>query len=105
MLHETSLRSRLRLLRESRGLSRELAAAAIGATGGQWGNWERGVSRPSIDELAAICRAYRVTFDWLLGLAGQDSDAPFEATPTLSPERHAAIKAAALKVMGVTDAA
>ncbi|MBX3352108.1 MAG: helix-turn-helix domain-containing protein [Phycisphaeraceae bacterium] len=69
----SDFRTRLKNLREGSALSQGDAATRIGASGGQWGNWERGISRPSIDELVKICVAFDVSAHWLLMGEGPQS--------------------------------
>lgn len=71
---------RLRELRTGRGLTQAQAADRIGCTGAQWGNWERGVSSPSLDELVLIAHAFSISLDWLLLGAGAETPAAHDQT-------------------------
>lgn len=51
--------ARLRALRKARGLKGPGVAARIGVTRAALSNWEQGVSRPTAENLAALCREYK----------------------------------------------
>lgn len=60
-----SIAGRIVLLRAVRNWKPRDAyeACDIGKT--TWNNYEKGVSRPSLDHAASICEVFGVTLDWL----------------------------------------
>ena len=59
---------RVRKLRKARGEQQKDLAEAIGATQATVSDIENGRRATSFDKLAAICRHYNVSADYLLGL-------------------------------------
>lgn len=57
---------RIALARKAAGLSQVDACKQGGIEKNTWNNWERGYSRPSVDNLAIIVSLLGVSFDWLL---------------------------------------
>ena len=54
--------------------------------------WEQGKSDPSHDTLAAICRLYDVSADYLLGLSDEDPRCAQRRQSRLTPENAAMLK-------------
>lgn len=54
-------------VRKLRGLTQDEAAELIGVKAQQVGRWERGEYEPDASEIDAMCEAYNVTADQLLG--------------------------------------
>lgn len=57
---------RIKSARENRGYSQKEFAHLIGAKNTTVSNWEKGLTRPDADMLAAICQALKVSADELL---------------------------------------
>lgn len=68
MLHKDVFCMRVRKLRKARGEQQKDLAEAIGATQATVSDIENGRRATSFDKLAAICRHYNVSADYLLGL-------------------------------------
>ena len=66
--------SRLRKIREERGLSQRQLAEALGVSGSRVSNWEQGLNRPDADMLADLCRALKVSPSELLGVRLAEDD-------------------------------
>lgn len=60
--------TRLRMLRESKGLMQKDLAKLSGISANLISNWELGFGRPSVDKLRILCRALNCSSDLLLGL-------------------------------------
>ena len=79
MLHKEIFCIRVKKLRKGRGEQQKDLAEAIGAAQASISDIENGRKATSFDKLAAICRHYNVSADYLLGLTD-------EARP-LDPEK------------------
>ncbi len=79
MLHKDIFCIRVKKLRKGRGEQQKDLAEAIGAAQASISDIENGRKATSFDKLAAICRHYNVSADYLLGLTD-------EARP-LDPEK------------------
>jgi len=55
--------SKMRTIREERGIRPEALAVGIGRAMNTIGNWERGDSTPNADDLAALAEFFKVTLD------------------------------------------
>lgn len=66
-MNET-LGARIRRFREASGLTQKELAQQLNVGGTRISNWEKEINRPSVDMLAALCRALEVSADELLGL-------------------------------------
>lgn len=73
---------RMAEVRESKGWLQRDVAARMGVKANTISNWEKGISRPNLDQLCQLCEILSVTSDALLGL----KDTPMERTLTL-PEQ------------------
>lgn len=60
--------SRLRELRQEKGLSMKQLAKNIGTTDAAISNWENGINEPKISYLKTLAVFFGVTADYLLGL-------------------------------------
>ena len=60
------LRSNLKILRKSRGLSQEEVAKKLDTTRSSYSGYENGVAEPSIQRLIEICDFYRIPLDDIL---------------------------------------
>lgn len=76
MLHRDIFSMRVKKLRKSRNEQQKDLAEAIGATQAAISDIENGRRATSFDKLAAICRHYNVSADYLLGLT--DSPRPLD---------------------------
>ena len=63
---------RLKDLRRVHGFRQRDAAQELRVTAGTMAHYEQGLSEPDLELLADMCRLYRVSADYLLGL---DDDA------------------------------
>jgi transcriptional regulator with XRE-family HTH domain len=59
---------RLRQLREAQHLTTERLGAVLGVSGTAVRNWEAAEKFPRAGHVVAICTAFSVSADWLLGL-------------------------------------
>ena len=59
---------KLKELRNESGLTQKQVAEALAVTVPTLSHWECDYQEPSFKDLAAICRFYKVTSDYLLGL-------------------------------------
>lgn len=64
----TTLGERLEYLRTVRGLNKQQFAAAVGVTDTTVANWEASRKEPRASHVAAVCKRFAVSADWLLGL-------------------------------------
>lgn len=60
-----AIAERLTALRETYGESQAAFARRVGVNVTTWNNFETAVSRISIDNAMRLCRATRVTLDWI----------------------------------------
>ena len=67
-LHPTEVGARLLEIRRDARLSRSQVEAATGVPGGTLAKYELGESLPGAAALAALCRGYGVSSDYVLGL-------------------------------------
>jgi len=81
MLHKDVFCMRVKKLRKSRGEQQKDLADAIGATQATISDIENGRRATSFDRLAAICRHYNVSADYLLGLIDEPRPLKKEGTP------------------------
>ena len=63
-----SFGERLCQLRESKGWLQRDLAFRVGVKANTISNWEKGVSRPNMDQICQLCQTLSVTSDTLLGL-------------------------------------
>lgn len=77
MLHKDIFCIRVKKLRKARKEQQVELAKAIGATQASISDIENGRKATSFDRLAAICKHYNVSADYLLGL----TDEPRPLTP------------------------
>jgi transcriptional regulator with XRE-family HTH domain len=59
--------SRIRKARQALGITQEMAAGRLGVSTQAVSQWERELTKPSADKIAAIARELGVTTDWLTG--------------------------------------
>lgn len=65
------LNTRIKKLREERGVSQTLLAEILGVTKASVNGWEMNVSAPSLTNIIKIARLFGVSTDYLLGTARQ----------------------------------
>lgn len=65
---DNTFSSRLRELRQEKGLSMKQLAKNIGTTDAAISNWENGINEPKLSYLKALAVFFGVTSDYLLGL-------------------------------------
>lgn len=65
---EKSFGERLCQFRESKGWLQRDLAFRVGVKANTISNWEKGVSRPNMDQICRLCQTLCVTSDTLLGL-------------------------------------
>lgn len=80
MREETNMENRLIALRKEKGLTQAQLAEEINICRQSISDWERGVTKPTQDNLLLLSELYGVSVDYLLG-----KDVP----PTPSPEHQA----------------
>ncbi len=62
----------LRELREDRDLTQAQVAQVLGTTQQVYSRYEKGINELPVRHLVALCRFYRVSADYLLGLPSWD---------------------------------
>ena len=67
MAMELTFGEKIRLLREERELNQTELGRAVGMTQRKVSYLERGQYEPSLEDLRALCRFFRVSADYLLG--------------------------------------
>lgn len=65
---DTGTASRIRLLRESRKLTQQQVADALGVPKSTYVHYEDGTNEPKISVLIKIALYYEISADWLLGV-------------------------------------
>lgn len=68
------MESRIRVLREKRGLIQEILAAEVGITQQMLSKYERDVTTIKVDILKKLAEYFNVTTDYLLGLSDVKRD-------------------------------
>lgn len=68
------MESRIKMLREKRGLIQELLAAEIGVTQQMLSKYEKDITIIKVDVLKRIAEYFNVTTDYLLGLSDMKRD-------------------------------
>lgn len=61
--------SNIREIRMERGLSQEDVAEVLSITQQQYSRYETGQNEIPVRHIIALCRFYKISSDWLLGLA------------------------------------
>ena len=67
-MKEKRFGERLARLREDKGWLQRDLAFRVSVKANTISNWEKGISRPNLDQLCLLCQALSVTSDTLLGL-------------------------------------
>ena len=62
------MKERLKQLREEKGVTQKEVARAIGVTPSAYANYEQGTREPSIQILINLCKYFKVTSDFLIGI-------------------------------------
>ena len=65
---DNSFGERLAKLRESKGWLQRDLAFRMSVKANTISNWEKGISRPNLDQICQLCQVLAVTSDHLLGL-------------------------------------
>lgn len=60
--------SRLRALRQAKGMTQDYVARQIGVDRSTYAHWERGSAEPSIEHIKALAHLFGVTADYLFGI-------------------------------------
>lgn len=68
-MEEVRLTSRLKELREDKGISQDILAELIGVCRSAYGHYETGDRQIPLDSLIKIARYFDVTVDYLLGIS------------------------------------
>ena len=76
---------RLEMLRTERGLSQEQFAKAVGVSRQTVYRWETDYSRPSLDNISAICEVLGVNRESLLDYLSDDNDILYNAASETDP--------------------
>ena len=61
--------ARIKLLRDQRGMTQTELAKRLGITRSSVNAWEMGISVPSTQDLVELARLFKVSTDYLLGVA------------------------------------
>ncbi len=72
--------SRIKRVRDKRGITQKELADKIGVKAAVISNWETGKNRPNVDLLPAICKALSVSADELLDIKVTDNEEISEET-------------------------
>ena len=67
-MKEIKLNEKLKELRNESGLLQKDVANALGVSPNAYAHYEQGIREPSVQIIKAICRYYKVSADYLLGL-------------------------------------
>ena len=67
-MNEKTFGERLARLREDKGWLQRDLAFRVSVKANTISNWEKGISRPNLDQLCLLCQALSVTSDTMLGL-------------------------------------
>ena len=67
-MNEKTFGERLARLREDKGWLQRDLAFRVSVKANTISSWEKGISRPNLDQLCLLCQALSVTSDTLLGL-------------------------------------
>ncbi len=62
------MRDKLKELRIEAKLNQNDLAKILGITRSAYSNYEQGIREPSVDTIKKICRFYKISADYLLGL-------------------------------------
>lgn len=62
----STLAQRVRHARKKRGLSQEKLAERLNISRGACGHWERGIAKPSTQNLFLLAQILRISTNWLL---------------------------------------
>lgn len=60
-----AIAGRLQATREALGLNQTEFCARAGVARNTYNQWEKGKGRPDIDGAIALCKAFRITLDWI----------------------------------------
>lgn len=63
-----NIKERLKELRKEKGVLQRDVAKEIGVPESTYSNYEQGVSEPSIEIIKALCRYFKVSAGYLIGL-------------------------------------
>ena len=63
------MKTRLKYLRKTKGVTQKEVAFALGITLSAYSNYEQGLREPSNEILIKLCRYFDVSADYLLGLS------------------------------------
>ena len=75
-----TLNEKLAYLRKKEGLSQIEVSEKLAVSRQAVSRWESGESRPSTDNLQALCKLYHVPLDYLLNESGDEPQAPTPAS-------------------------
>lgn len=81
-----TLNKKLTHLRKKEGLSQIEVAEKLAVSRQAVSRWESGESRPSTDNLQALCKLYHVPLDYLLNESGDEPQAPTPASTAAESE-------------------
>lgn len=59
---------RIKILREKRGMTQEQVAILLKTSQQYYGKYENGIRPLPIEHLITLCKFYKVSADWVLGL-------------------------------------
>ena len=62
------MKERLKEIRKEKYLTQADVAKAIGISVSAYSNYEQGIREPSLEILIALCKFFKVSADYLLGL-------------------------------------
>ena len=82
------MESRIKMLREKRGLIQELLAVEIGVTQQMLSKYEKDITIIKVDVLKRIAEYFNVTTDYLLGLSDMKRDLSGQQSVSRSVRKH-----------------
>lgn len=62
------INEKLKQLRKEKGVSQKEISNAIGITLSAYSNYEQGIREPSIDIIIKLCKYFKASADYLIGL-------------------------------------
>lgn len=66
---KNKIRDRLKELRKEKGYTQKFVAHAINKSETGYASWEQGLAEPCLNDIILICKLYKVTSDYLIGIS------------------------------------
>ncbi len=81
------MKSKLKVLREKRGLSQAEVAQEIGISRQMYNKYERGDTKPSLSSIKALCTLYAVSYEELIDSVDSIDSTKIDETEAKEPEK------------------